>query len=492
MKSWLVTLWVVIGLGCFAVYAKEDTLIPDSLRDEFYAVDTLAAAFQAATKNETIIWPGYRPTENPLLLGFESGHLYMIFQDSAPAGWQQSFGFQSRMKIAYTQTDPIGVTDGWLAPSVMFGNKDYGFSMVSQQYLESRDFQGMVEAIVAEQFLNYLDKQGISAADPFHFEPRVRASRLAMMAMGQEEMRSYLESKNSNHLINYVALLTERKRVTNADEFKRESLLAIRKGLPKYVSFKVAAQFFPALKFRALIAKQLNQTTAETDIISWAYNDRYEGIGSALAVALDDLKVDDWKNRVGKESLQDMLMKALGVSDEKVRDRVAALVNDSDYRQRISDTEDLITNYEQQLALLEHDFLKEPGFHVLLEAQSFPISFQGVNKQSYILLDSGNVIQFGAHGLVFDQGHHIQGLFKDADLMSTTAGQWHFVANDGFKLVADDSDPITVTMGEWTRKFNHLTWTASTSVMKITTPGRIEAKDGQLHILLAPPIVRKK
>jgi len=311
------------------------------------------------------VWPGFDFSTQATLVTFRNGHLYALDFKSKTSDWTvEKIG---QKDILFNPKDTISASQFPFQPHFnLEGNKAYAFSM--DPVLKGD--QNAYHVFVHERFHTYQFQN-------FHKQPKGRyfdqwnPENLTLVKLEERALIRFFKGQGEGRkefLKDFIAIHQMRELLIHPASVIWEGHEQTMEGLAEYVSFKLF-DTFPNLQVRdgkekmvyLLQMYEANPEVAER-VVKW----RHYGVGAALAYALDELGVKDWKRKVEEQgvTLAELVQAALPMSAEEVQERYQTWVESAyqyelakgtieagvrDYHQTVKNT---LQNFEERKGIL--------------------------------------------------------------------------------------------------------------------------------------------
>lgn len=321
------------------------------------------------------IWPGYCPADQAIYLNFPSQHrLFALYFQPKSSYWQQIT--VAGKPIFYTEQDPWNIGHLRMTPNVVI-DEQRGFLM--QMKHDAFDKDGLL--LLHEMFhfyqLQHFKKQWRRyQADLFS------ETNLFYSAIEYALTQSYLATSDIELIKDLLALRHLRRQSVSRDTLAWENLQQSLEGLADYVSYSAVYQH-NRNKIHALLLKK-NQHAMVPHMLKW----RHYRVGFVLADALDQLAVEQWRQKVmAGQTLISLLEKQLHLSTAEKRRRADALVEQ--YQPLKRQSQQALDDYKQELEQVDQAFQKHPGTALYLRYPKANLVGGEKAKKSYHLLNGG-------------------------------------------------------------------------------------------------------
>lgn len=316
------------------------------------------------------VWPGFDFSSQATLVTFKNGHLYALdFKSDQPMWEKESIG---KGQVLYSSKDSLAASQFPFQPHFdLEGSKAYAFSMEPVVKGDPNAYHVFVhERFHTYQFQHFhKQKQG-------HYQDQWNGENLTLVKMEEKALLQFLKgekSKRKGYLYDFLAIHQMRQALIHPESIRLEGHEQTMEGLAEYVSFKLF-DTFPELQIadgkekliRLLENYEGNPQVAER-VVKW----RHYGVGAALAYALDELEVKDWKKLVEKEGvpLVDILQAALPMSGAEAEERFQFYVLSAyDYEENKAAVEQGVKQYHQAVENTLKNFEEREGIVVSIAA----------------------------------------------------------------------------------------------------------------------------
>ena len=335
------------------------------------------------------VWAGFDFSEQATLVTFQNGHLYAFdFQSEEPAWEAQTIGSTT---VLFNPKDTVSASQFPFQPHFKLEGKNaYAFSMEPVLKGDPNAYHVFVhERFHSYQFKHFHNQKTGRYHDQWNPE------NLTLVKMEEKALWQFLQTndkeKRREFLKDFLAIHQMRETLIDPESVAWEGHQQTMEGLAEYVSFKLF-DTFPELGVRdgkerlihLLQTYEGNPEVAER-VVKW----RHYGVGAALAYALDELGVKDWKKTVEEEgvTLVDLLQAALPLSAAEAHERFQTWIGGAyQYEQTKNLVETGVKNYYQAVENTLKNFDERNGVLVSVSApRVVPISGKGLTARQVSL-----------------------------------------------------------------------------------------------------------
>lgn len=367
---------------------KAYSLIPEG---EMKRLELVAEQIQLGQRE---IWPTLDWKESPIIVTFESGHIYAFHLNSVDNAWKTLT--INGIEVQSASEDKWGLEglhmQAWFE---IEGKLAFVYRMSGTgEAVED------VTILAHERFHRHQSEHFTMNQRQGTSQDHLMIDNLAWSAIEDELLRKFLKTQDIEAIKDFVAVNQMRRNALDEETVLWENGQLRMEGLADYVASKAFGGEKALLRMHP---EGENEDEFIDDIIKW----RHYMAGAAIGFALDFLKVDQWKEKVQQgENLPDLLAKQLPLTKEEQKTRLTKKwVN---YKKRRKIAKAKVDGYLKQLEDIESDYQQKDGTPLFVSRPSASISGGGSNEKMVHLMEGGTV------GL------------NDASVATTSDGLWKF------------------------------------------------------------------
>lgn len=391
--------FLVILIGATVSLSAASNIPSQEMNMMENVADTLVALHN---DKSDAVWPGYDPASTPIILTFNNGHIFAFNLTSSNPAWQKlNIGHST---VLYSDKDQWGVTEVPLQPKFAIENQTaFVFHFDMMQMNPYLPFLVLIhERFHQYQFSHFVhDENAMKDA----YQDNLNADNLALMQLEELILVDYLKiqgntSQDQKHkldvLKDFIAVHNARKSVMQPASINWESHQQMMEGLADYVSAKtydvnrILGGFYGDSHLLHTVQGYANDDSISDRAIKW----RHYGVGATLGYALDFLNVQGWKEQIQTQGtpLDDMLSKALGLSEQESKHRFEEVKNYYGYTSIRNKVNTQLIAYQNDITNYMNAFKNGEGVFVNLERpQDVSVSGGGTNQHLYYLEDGGTL-----------------------------------------------------------------------------------------------------
>lgn len=347
------------------------------------------------------IWPGYNPAAQPLIVTFDNGHIYAFNLNSQSPAWETLNVMNHDVQFA--------VTDYWGINQVQL-QSDFVIdgipAFVVHMDIQEKDPFAYLSSLLREKFRDYLQKKykqyDLSTT---HYKDLFNQENIILMQIEEmilaDFMNSLSDSEKSHfhketRLYDFLAVNITRRKLLKQSSIEWERKQQKLEGLAEYVAVK-SLDTFPFIQpFNGVdyLLSILQASTVNEEILERTLKWRHEGVGAALAYALDFMEIPDWKQTLETTDLTqtDLLEQVLPLSDDEIQARMEKVKNRYNYDKVQYQVVTAMKLYEEEIQDLLEDYASLDGVEVYISTPSDQVSVEGGSSlYLYYLSDGGSL-----------------------------------------------------------------------------------------------------
>lgn len=357
---------------------------------------------QAVTVIEKILegkhdaWPGYDLSDAPVVLWFNSGHIYAFNLHSSDSHWRTKM--IANTKILYSDEDHWGITRLQIHHKFpMEGQQAYLFHLNLSDQIPYLPFL----IFIHERFHPYQLTHFANSKDvPEDYKDNLNPDNLAMIQMEHSALADFLNAPSdqdkTEKLKDFIAIHKSRIAILQPSSILWEKHQQMMEGLADYVSFRIvdSSQALPRLSTHLHLLNLLQAYIHDDKVSDLAVKGRHYGVGASLAYSLDFLNVKDWKNdvQVRGKYLDDLLMANVNLSDADATVRFQQLKQSYDFDNVKLKIADAIDNYQKQLNAALDDYQTQDGIAMVVSKPEGSEVSGGGSDRGMFHLSNGSTI----------------------------------------------------------------------------------------------------
>lgn len=345
------------------------------------------AQVAALYQQEGTGWPGLKWSEAPLAVSFGDGRFYALGLEGE--------GLKKEGAFVVADEDRWGLSGMKMHPAAqMDGQEGFYFKMSGEN---------AVKILAHERFHRYQISQFAGGEETQGYKQHLNSENVALMGLEEALLREFVQQGNLESVKEYAAVHAERVKLLDRDSLAWEEMQLRFEGMADYVAAKMLGEE------RSVLVKESEGTLVE-NAMKW----RHYGVGAALGLALDSLKVKGWQEKVEQgASLNDLLQNGLGLNDEEQKALVKKAKTKFSFKRKKKKVAAQVEEYVAKIAALKEEHDKKPG--TCVKVGSLPgvgISGGGRSTAIYYLEDGSQVS------------------VKDQSISQSMDGRWQFVTKE--------------------------------------------------------------
>lgn len=326
------------------------------------------AQVAALYQEEGKAWPGLKWSEAPLILSFGEGEFYAL--------GLKAEGFEQGETYAVAKGDEWGFGQMKMHPAFEIGGQAAFFFKMSGERA--------VKILAHERFHRYqMDRfQEGEGVQPRGYKQHLNAENVALMGLEEELLREFVQQGRLESIREYAAVYQERAKLLDEESVAWEEMQLRMEGMADYVAAKMMGDE------KSVLAK-----SDEGSLVENAMKWRNYGVGAALGLALDALKVEGWKEQVEKGvGLNGLLQGNLKLSNEEKKQLVAKAKTRFQFKRKRKQVAKQVAEYTGRLDALKAEHESKEGFCVKVgNLYGVGISGGGRSDAIYYLEDGSQV-----------------------------------------------------------------------------------------------------
>ena len=441
------------------------------------------------------VWPSFDFSSQATLATFRNGHLYALdFTSDDPSWERERIGDQT---ILYSPKDTVSASQFPFQPNFKLeGKATYAFSMEPILKGDMNSYHVFVhERFHTHQFKHFpRQRHG-------HYHDQWNPENLTLVKMEEKALIHFFKGKGEERkefLKDFIAIHQMREALIHPDSIQWENHEQTMEGLAEYVSFKLF-DTFPELQVRdgqAKLIQVLETYEQNPEVAARVVKWRHYGVGAALAYALDELEVKDWKKMVEEQgvSMVDLLQAALPMSAAEAEERFQNWIGGAyDYEKSTKIVEKGVKNYFQAVENTLKNFDEREGIFVSIAApRTVAISGQGKTDRQVSLPNGTQVSLRDTSTFTTSDRNWRLDLKEHPQVFQTYFGSREFKCDTQAKIWVDGKEQALskiAQMGQEKRSFKSLRIEGKgTSFESSTHPGQLYIdEDGAVVIEYPPP-----
>lgn len=454
-------------------------------------ISKIAEIMQCLNQNHGKVWQGYDLSKVPLVVTTKEGRIYGFNFSSKNPVWKTIH--LANQAIVYTDKDEWNLSQVSMQDKFVLDDQEVFVFNLGVMQQPGPDFQPLF-IMIHELFHRYQFANFALDEDKGDYKDRNNVENLSLAHMEEQLLINYLSSESKEErmrfLKSFLGINTFRKQLIAPSSVILENHQQKMEGLADYAAIKTLDVFnlyetFSADKHLLAALKSYSQANRSSDnVVKW----RHYGVGAAIAYALDELDVSDWKFRVqkGEISLSDALAEALLIEEsylEGIKEKV--LVHPEFLNLKEKFLEEIVQN-KNQIASILNDYSEAEGLRIKIDKPNCGINGGGRSQGIYHLEDGSTVS------------------LNDSSYSATTDNLWKlevlkigflFQYRNGFREFKLQDDPILLLDGkqlqiaslkqtENVKHFEEIELKSSCCLLKsLSRPGIVRIRDNCLEII---------
>jgi hypothetical protein len=334
--------------------------------------DQQLAKVDALYRQENLGWPGLKWSEAPLVLTYEDGEVYAWGLENAGEGWNQTKAGESNILMA--EQDLWGLGQLKMHPSFEIGDQE--------TFLFQMNGDRAVKILAHERFHRYqMDRFEEGAASGGYLQ-HLNGENVALMGLEESLLQEFVQNGRVESLKEYVAVHRERVKMLDEESLAWEEMQLRFEGLADYVAVKMTGDEL------SVLAKIDDERLVE-NAMKW----RNYGVGAALGLGLDALKVSGWQQAVEKgASLNQLLDQQFQFSKDEDKALIKTAKKRLNFKRKRKKALDQVGAYEAKLQGLKQDFDEAEGVEIKVGSlNGVGVSGGGRSAAIYYLSDGSQV-----------------------------------------------------------------------------------------------------
>ncbi len=339
--------------------------------------------------NSNQIWPGYDLMQGPILITFNSGHVFVFnYVSSDPAF--QSFIVKDTA-VLFSSSDKWGARQVEFNPKFPFeGQSAYLFNL--DQAL--RDPLKPLHILVHERFHLYEFENIRPPALIGNYQDHLNPENLALAKLEEKILADFMQAKGHpvqqrEHLRDLLAVNGMRRILIQNPSIAWEDHQQVMEGLADYVGYKMMEVLHPNFDGVKALCYTLNREFENGDYSDHALKWRHYSIGAALGYVLDFLQIPDWKETIldGKASLQGILNDSILMSTREMENRFENIKATYNWNEIFDKVSAAVNRFDEEMRALTDSYSALGGIILSIGDPGTGLSGSGTNQRMLYLHD---------------------------------------------------------------------------------------------------------
>lgn len=321
--------------------------------------------------NASKVWKTFDLSNTPLIVTFGSKNIYAFGLKNPSPAWQQKQ--VGKTLVSYSEIDHWGVTKvSMQAEFQVDGESVFVFN------IDESEGRGLTErpvlVLVHELFHHYQFQHFKEPTEFGHYVDQMNMQNLALINIEERILIDFLRVKDEyklEMLKNFMAVNSARKQITDPKSIKWEQFQQVMEGLADYTSiqtfntFPIISDFDAHKHLQYVLAGYVYSDDPQELAVKW----RHYGVGATLGIALDYLKVSDWKDKIESEneSQISLLEQELKLSDMEVENRLNIVNQNYHYDEIEQNLEAKVLGFKSMISRLMDDYHNQKGLIVTIQ-----------------------------------------------------------------------------------------------------------------------------
>lgn len=332
--------------------------------------DQQVAQVNALYQQENLGWPGLKWSEAPLVLTYEDGEMYAWGLQNAEKGWEKT----GESNILKAKEDLWGFGELKMHPAFQVGDQE--------AFLFRMNGDRAVKILAHERFHRYQMDQFEEGNSAGGYLQHLNGENVALMGLEESLLQEFVQNGRMESLKEYVALHRERVKMLDEESLAWEEMQLRFEGLADYVAAKMTGDE------RSVLA-EIDEERLVENAMKW----RNYGVGAALGLGLDALKVTGWQQAVEKgASLNQLLDQQFQFAAGEDQALIKAAQKRLNFKRKRKKALDQVGEYEAKLQGLKEDFDATDGVEIKVGSLvGVGVSGGGRSSAIYYLSDGSQV-----------------------------------------------------------------------------------------------------
>ncbi|WP_058473103.1 hypothetical protein [Legionella quateirensis] len=310
------------------------------------------------------IWPKFKISSKPIIVYFSNQHHYAYYFSPINSNW----------KIQSDQSFPVYFLDhdeyeidnlSWSDGNIIDGQPSFVFGLETIKDISNRDILHLLfhERFHIFQFEDFpVQIYNFGTYTGFNQIENVKLTYIEDLALGE-----YLTNDNIEALKDYVAINQYRQKLMGDISTIYEATKENMEGIADYYGWSVAISN-EAERNQAMITTYKNKCGIDK-LIKCQLQDRYYFTGAAVGIALDNLSVGDWKDKLvkNKSFIRNQLHQYFSFSDTQISQRVNQAKERYNYAEITRPIEVAIERYKERRSKEMNSYNNQPGVKLNIE-----------------------------------------------------------------------------------------------------------------------------
>lgn len=342
------------------------------------------------------VWPSFDISNAPVILWFDTGHVYSINLKSKNPAWHDVPGFGK--SVQFSESDEWDVTQVEIHPEFAIEDqKAYVFHMDLMKDDPSLSFL----VFIHERFHPYQYEKFLAHPenDSDGYQDHINLENLALIKVEDRLLLKFLQANNSDKLEclkDFNAVHQQRLKLLSQSSRYWESDQQRMEGLAEYVSLKTldAPALLPLFSSQRYLQHHLYNYINDPEVSDLAIKRRHYGVGGTLAYALDFLDIQDWKQKVEVQgaSLDQLLNQKLSMDTTEISNRFEALKKAFSFSTIKESIADSVEAYSKKISGLLEEYKNQEGIEIVIhKPTNESISGGGVDNGLFFLANGSTL-----------------------------------------------------------------------------------------------------
>lgn len=357
-------------------------------------IDVLASTFQRFKEREgDFIWPHFDLVSQPILFHFPNRHVYAFGLESSSSFWKERKTSEGHVLFSNHFPDVLPP----LQPAYPL-EKEKVFVMSLGQGMDASFFPLLTfihERFHITQFHSFAKERVVEA----ELSDYQSIEFLTWMELEHRLLTSFLKAVEDEiklrYLKDYVAISHMRRSFLHPNTIRWEDHQQKMEGLADYVSVRTfqvipSIENFKGEEFFLEMRKRKCKGIVNTQD---ALKGRHYFVGGVLGWSLDFCNVNNWKEQIegGSASLQEMVEKALHMTEEQMEKRFIELLKSYDWKSIQDQIQHQIDKERLDKEEVLQAFKEQEGILIHMGTPHGPMS-SGGSHQKMVLIDRTKVL----------------------------------------------------------------------------------------------------
>ncbi len=362
---------IILTFSLMSLFGYASTAEISKKEAQFVEKISQTTDFLAHQNSANKVWKSFDLSKTPVIVTFSNNNIYAFGLKNPSSAWQKkSIGKQN---VLFSEIDHWGLNKvSMQAGFLVDGEEAFVFN------IDESEGKGLTErpimVLVHELFHHYQFEHFKEPTEFGNYTDQMNIQNLSLINLEERILIDFLKVKEEyklDMLKNYMAVNETRKQLIDPDSIRWERFQQVMEGLADYASiqtfnsFPIIPEFNAQKHLQYVLAGYIYSEDPQELAVKW----RHYGVGATLGIALDYLKIKDWKEQIekGDESQISILEKHVKLSDMEVQNRLAIVKQNYNYDEIEQELTGKVQSFQSMISDLMGDYQKQKGLIVTIQ-----------------------------------------------------------------------------------------------------------------------------